>query len=221
MRGVQFGGLRDVRPHPFAHGWPQLQQALSNHEVRRDKAAGGLWSPVTYKAGTTRSNGNVEYVYAFVADLDGIPLETLRPRLAGLEWHAYTTHSHSDTKPSWHVVIPLLTPVHASQWRTVWATIRAHFKVGDEVTCDASRAYFLPQRHPSRQAATASGVGAWLDWTALPRVQAASRTSRRTLPNGKTVIDWDDVEEPAELVGLTGTELITTALHYLRRIRAA
>jgi hypothetical protein len=218
---VQFGGLRDVRPQVYANGWPQLSQALSRHHVREDKTSGGLWSPVTYKAGTTRGNNNVEYVYAFVADLDGIPLDAVRPRLAGLEWHAYTTHSHTDSKPSWHVVIPLAQPVKATQWRTVWSTIRAHLKVGDESTCDASRAYFLPQRHPSRTAAVESSYGAWLDWTTLPRVAAAPRTARRTLPNGKTIIEWDDVEEPAELVGLTGNELITTALTYLRRIRAA
>lgn len=221
MRAVRFPGLRDTRPTHLAAGWPALVQALSAHAVREDKTAGDLWSPVEYKTGTTRGNRNVGRVFAFVADLDGMELDDLRPRLAGLEWHAYTTYSHSDAKPSWHVVVPLAAPVSAVEWRRAWLTIRQHLRAGDEATCDPSRAYFLPQRHPDRDAYVEHGDGLWLDWTALPPVDAPSRVTRQYVPGLGVVVNWDDVEEPAELMGLEGQELLVASLQYLRKLRAA
>lgn len=225
MRAVRFPGLRDTRPTHFAAGWPALRQALSEHAVRDDKLRGALWSPVDYRPGTTRANRNVSRVFAFVADLDGIPLDDIRGRLAGLEWHAYTTYSHSPDKPSWHVVLPLDTPVAARDWRRAWLTIRAWLKMGDEQTCDASRAYFIPQRHPDRVAEVDSRFGSWLDWRDLPQVAAPAGTPFFTPGAHGPDIDWDDVEIPPELVGLEGQELIHAALAYvedmLDRLRAA
>lgn len=225
MRAVRFPSLRDTHPSHLAAGWPAVRQALSQHTPRDDKLRGALWSPVEYQPGTTRANSNVKRVFAFVADLDGIALDDLRPRLAGWEWHAYTTYSHCADKPSWHVVLPLAAPVAARDWRRAWLTIRAWLGMGDEQTCDASRAYFLPQRHPDRAADTDSGYGLWLDWRNLPKVDAPS-VHRAAPPGGHGPnIDWDDVEIPAELAGLEGQDLIDAALVYvedmLDRLRAA
>lgn len=221
MRAVQFRALRDTRPQPLALGWPSIVGALSDHAVRDDKTQGALWSPVDYRPGTTRANGNVSQVFAFVADLDGQPLDAVRDRLVGREWHAYTTHSHRSDKPSWHVVLPLASPVKGSDWRRAWLTIRSWLRAGDEQTCDASRAYFLPQRHPSRDAQVDGGRGLWLDWQELPSVELPPRTTRTHVPGRGIVVNWDDVEEPAELMGLQGRDLVVASLTYLRRLRAA
>ena len=220
MRAVQFPGLRDTRPQHLAAGWPALVEQLSHHAVREDKLQGSLWSPVDYRPGTTRSNRNVTQVHAFVADLDGTNLDAVSSRLAGLEWHAYTTYSHRGDKPSWHVVVPLASPVAAPDWRRAWLTIRQHLRAGDEQTCDASRAYFLPQRHPDREAHIAHSFGAWLDWRDLPAVDVPSRVSRQIVPGQGVVINWDDVEEPAELMGLEGQELLDAALKYVLKMRS-
>lgn len=221
MRTVRFPGLRDTRPLPLAAGWPAVVDALSHHAVREDKTLGALWSPVEYKSGTTRANRNVARVFAFVADLDGATLDALRPRLTGREWHAYTTHSHSPAKPSWHVVLPLAQPVAAANWRHAWLTIRAWLRAGDEQTCDASRAYFLPQRHPDREALVDHGYGLWLDWRDLPAVDAPKRTTRSYVPGRGYVVEWDDIEGLPELAGLEDKELLDAALRYVLKLRAA
>lgn len=225
MRAVRFPTLRDTRPSHLAAGWPAVRQALSHHAVREDKLRGALWSPVEYQPNTTRRNGNVKRVFAFVVDLDGVALDALRPRLRGLEWHAYTTYSHSPDKPSWHVVLPLAQPVAAREWRRAWLTIRAWLGMGDEQTCDASRAYFLPQRHPDREAEVECGIGLWLDWRDLPKVEAPSMYRASAPGSHAADLDWDDVEIPAELEGLEGQDLIHAALAYvedmLDRLRAA
>lgn len=215
MRAVRFAHLRDTRPLPLAQGWPALRDALSTHAIREDKLAGPLWSPVDYRPGTFRANRNIERVHAFVADLDGMALDDLRPRLAGREWLAYTTHGHRADKPSWHVVLPLAQPVESADWRRAWTTIRAWLRAGDEQTCDASRAYFLPQHNPDRDCEVAYSDGAWLDWRELPVVDVAQRVRREYVKGKGVVTHWDDVEEPAELVGLEGMELRDAALKYV------
>jgi len=50
---------------------------------------------------------------------DRTPLDAIRPRLERYEWVAYTTHSQTDEKPKYRIVIPLAQPVPAKQWPEV------------------------------------------------------------------------------------------------------
>ena len=63
---VLFKNVKSIYPKPLASSWEQLKELLSFHEVNAEKAAGALWSPVEYDAGTTRGNRNVRFVEALV-----------------------------------------------------------------------------------------------------------------------------------------------------------
>jgi len=61
---VLFANTKSIYPKRFASSWEQLKELLSLHEENPVKAAGALWSPVEYDAGTTRGNRNVRFVEA-------------------------------------------------------------------------------------------------------------------------------------------------------------
>ena len=147
---VRFPSVKARHPQPYAHDWSALRQRLLQHEERSDKYAGDLYSPVTYAEGTTRGNANVLTVNALVIDLDGEALETALPKLTDLEWVAYTTYSHSDTDPHWHLVLPLEHPVPADEWEAVWSHTHQRLGlVGDPACKDPARIFFLPQHAPN------------------------------------------------------------------------
>jgi hypothetical protein len=157
---VRFPSVKARQPLPYAEDWSALRLRLLQHEERSDKYKGDLYSPVTYAEGTTRGNANVRLVHALVIDLDGEALETALPKLADLEWVAYTTYSHSDNDPHWHLVLPLASPVPADEWELVWA--HAHDRlglVGDPACKDPARIFFLPQHAPGSVWRTLYGEG--------------------------------------------------------------
>ena len=159
---VKFEGVKSVKPLPLAASWAELRGVLSLHVERADKTKGSLWSPVEYYSDTTRGNRNVRFIEALVVDMDGEGLEAAR--LDGLEWFAYSTHSHRVEDPHYHLVLPLAERVPAGLWRAVWAGLHARLNVvGDPATKDPARIFYLPQHAPGEAFEFHQGQGVLLD----------------------------------------------------------
>ena len=141
---VRFPTVQSRWSRPIADDWMQFVDLLHHHKERTQKDKGDLYSPVTYKERTSRGNINVTHIHAFVADLDGQAFDSAR--LDHLEYCAYTTWSHRDEDPHWHVVIPFSEPVPVEWWHVVWqeTVARLHLPV-DQACKDAARIFYLPQ----------------------------------------------------------------------------
>jgi putative DNA primase/helicase len=170
---VLFKNVKSIYPKPLASSWEQLRELLAFHEENAVKTDGALWSPVEYYPSTTRGNRNVRFIEALVVDMDG---ESFREaRLDGLEWFAYSTYSHSDSDPHYHLVLPLAERVPASLWRAVWQGLHQRLNlVGDPQTKDPARLFYLPQHAPDQTFEFHEGHGVLLD----------------------TDFSWDVVEQP-------------------------
>ena len=170
---VLFSNVKAIEPKPLASSWDQLRELLSYHEENAAKTDGALWSPVEYYRDATRGNRNVRFIESLVVDMDG---ESFREaRLDGLEWFAYSTYSHRDDDPHYHLVLPLAERVPAGLWRAVWEGLHQRLNlVGDPQTKDPARLFYLPQHAPDQTFEFHEGRGVLLD----------------------TDFSWDVVEQP-------------------------
>lgn len=123
--------------HSLSWGWTETD----------DKHGVGLYSPVTLKAGATnRCNASIDTVNAMVLDFDsGESVDDIITKLHPLGFWGHTTHSHSDEKPKFRVIIPLTEPVNAEDWRGFWTAFVNDLKLNnDRACCDAARIYYKP-----------------------------------------------------------------------------
>ena len=156
---------------------------LSRFEVFADKRRGRCWSPTRYADGaTSRANAGVTAVSALVFDCDRVPPDP--ERLAGVYWLGRTTYRHTPTAPRWRVVVPLTTPVPATQWRDVWRRARAALCPEADPSCkDQSRQYYVPSHGGGVTAKATCHEGALLDpstLSALPLEQRHANELRRS-----------------------------------------
>lgn len=108
-----------------------------------------MWSPVALAQNGTRKNASVQAVNALVIDVDGgTAYETVKESLVGREWVAYSSFSHKESDPHYHVVVKLENPVSGNEWQQEYKRMRAEFgNVGDSLSAP-SHAYYLPQHQP-------------------------------------------------------------------------
>jgi hypothetical protein len=223
---VRFASVRDTTPHPLAATWPQLVAALSQHTERADKLRGALWSPVSYCEGARRSLAGVDRVHYFVADLDGQDLAEVMPRLDGLAFIAYTTHSHRAGEPAWHLVVPLAEPVDAERWPAVWHALDLRLGgVADHACRDCSRAYFMPQHAPGAAFEVVVGEGAPIEVPAVSGEPVRRKAGRRVEPRRSRppYLDeawWREPQDLSRFAGKSQAEIATMFLAELRELRA-
>ena len=141
---VGFPSVKSVYPKTIAESWMQFASMLGKHEEHEKKSDGSLYSPVTYREYTTRGNRNVSHIYALVADLDGEAFENCD--IGSYIHFAYTTWSHREDNPHWHVVIPFNQAVPVDNWEEVWHETHQRLGLkGDPATKDPARIFYLPQ----------------------------------------------------------------------------
>ena len=146
--------------------YPQLVGLLKKRIIREQKD-GLAFSPYRLKEGTTRANGNVQFVSLAVADIDdGTSLDTLRLAIGDYTWLAVSSHSHTEGTPKYRLVFPLTRDVTPDEW--------AKFREGfaalldghvDPATKDLARFYYWPSC-PEAQKELAFFIeneGCWLD----------------------------------------------------------
>jgi putative DNA primase/helicase len=227
---VLFSNTKSIHPKQFASSWEQLKELLSLHEENPVKAAGALWSPVEYDAGTTRGNRNVRFVEALVIDMDGEAFDNAR--LEGLEWFAYSTYSHRLDDPHYHLVLPLAEKVPASLWRAVWEELHHKINlVGDPQTKDLARIFYLPQHAPDQPFEFHEGHGALLDSSFTLDVQIASNPvsprskqvrqprQRRAGVEMMSEAWWNAPVDISRWDGLSDAELFQAMLREFRALR--
>ena len=147
---VTFPSVKSVYPKVLDISWMNFVSKMHNHEERQNKSDGGLYSPVTYREGTTRGNANVAEIHALVADLDGEAFE--QSNIGSYIHIAYTTWSHRQDNPHWHVVIPFDQAVPVQNWEEVWYETHQRLGLkGDPATKDPARIFFLPQHEAGQQ----------------------------------------------------------------------
>ena len=212
--------VKSVHIKHLADDWSELKQHLLIHTERDTKHDGALYSAVSYLPNTTRGNRNVTQVNALVIDLDGEALDNVLPKLDGLEWIAYTTWSHKEDDPHWHLVLPLAHPVSASQWISAWT--EAHERlglVGDPATKDVARIFYLPQHSSGADWRILHGDGEMFV-PVTNRAVVVRKTSTPTLPEVILVPDSFWLEEPKmdEYRGLTKHQQLDLLLEKLKKL---
>ncbi len=148
--------------------WEKLLAILRLRDTRSDKR-GRAFSLHRLHADSTRKNSNVRELSGFVGDFDsGVTLDDLRPKLSGLAWAAYSSHSHDpeNGRVKFRVIVPFTRNVPASEWPEVWAGANAMFdSVADSQCTDPARLYYLPScpAATTHHAFFESEVGDYLD----------------------------------------------------------
>jgi hypothetical protein len=200
------------RPIARTLTWRKLVERLLHHD-RRPTKDGACWSPVAYRAGTTRKKDHVEAISCFVGDFDHTTFEDLaevKARLVELGLAAVIHSTFSNAPPDdvrFRVVVPFSAPVAAEEWGTVWDQVDHHLfrRRADPSTKDASHIYYLPSAPPDApdEAVFVEVLeGAALDPTTLPPAPLAERT------NGRARVIEDVIpagERNATLASLAGT----------------
>jgi hypothetical protein len=192
-----FAGVSRTRVQPRVLGLKELEGLLTRFEVLADKRRGRCWSPTLYGEGaTSRSNGGVVSVSALVFDLDRLPPDP--ERVADVCWIAHTTWSHRPEEPKWRLVIPLSTPIAATDWPSAWQRARAALCPEADPACkDVSRQYYLPA-HPAGVTPSAEQhAGPLLDPDSLPELATSEfeRQGRRSAePNPPRALSARDRE---------------------------
>lgn len=229
IRAVLFPSVKSIEPRPFARCWDVLKDILSHSHVNHSKTDAELWSPVVYHPHTTRGNRNIKYVTCLVVDMDGEAFD--HARLAGLEYVAYTTWSHTADDQHWHLVLPLKYPVPGERWFEVWTRLHERINVvGDPQTKDPARIFYRPQHKPLTTPDIKIGCGEWLDPMLEERFVPGAAYRGVSFRNprsyqSKTKRYWEDEawwNEPQDLSrfeGLTQSEVAGRLLVEFRDLR--
>ncbi len=153
--------------------WPDFRARFKEPEIRGDvvledylvlkqtdkRRAGALkdgpcFCPAIFRPDGRRCNADVEEIDFFVGDLDNDngPVVTrafIEERLAGLEYLAHTSYSHSALCDKWRVVLPLKRSVTAGEFPAIFAHMNALLKGElDRQGKTPSQPYFFPSCPP-------------------------------------------------------------------------
>jgi hypothetical protein len=152
-----FTWFRSVRD-PVATSCVRFTLAMLLAFVSKPELAGGrlkesfaLFSPARFRD-NRRSRANVYDIGMLVFDDDAAHLElfTVVRHLRSLGWMAYvaSTYSTDDDRPTWRLLIPLLTAVGADTYDRLHALVRARLAaLGHEIprgAIDAAHAWYPP-----------------------------------------------------------------------------
>jgi hypothetical protein len=116
----------------------------------------------------------VTEIHALVADLDGEAFENCD--IGSYIHFAYTTWSHREDNPHWHVVIPFEQAVPVDNWEEVWHETHQRLGLkGDPATKDPARIFYLPQHEAGQPFRTHHSGWRFIDPT-ITDIAAPTRT---------------------------------------------
>jgi hypothetical protein len=145
-----FRNRTDVMPVRVAARWPGVVKLLTTHRVSAQKD-GPMFSPATFREGTTRANENVEKLSLLVHEFDhDVDIEAIRCAVEGLDAVVYSTWSSRPDVPRVRVVIHLSRPIVAAEQADLWERAQQHLYHGkaDEAAKALSQAFYLPSCPP-------------------------------------------------------------------------
>jgi hypothetical protein len=156
-----FDGVHGTQPLPTALSLEELAEFLAPQNppfvMREERKAKQLFSMNIYKEGTTRKTENVTFMTGVVFDFDnkndyvsiGTVLHHVKDKRIAYAW--YTTHSHTESRPKWRLVIPFVRPIPVAEWLPVYkqCTLMIGNPPGiDEAACkDVAHMWFPPYKN--------------------------------------------------------------------------
>lgn len=168
-----FKNRTDNIPRPRTCTLQEMIETFSSHPERSQKD-GPAFSPAVFRKASTRQIGNVIAITMFVMDVDnGTPYEDLSPKLKDFAHLYHTSYSHKPEHHKYRVILFLIKPIPAADWRQFWRRAQQYFGVLDPATKDAARIYYLPSRPIGTQGHEALyHPGRLLSLDDLPELQA-------------------------------------------------
>lgn len=152
------------------HGSLSLEDYLkSDSKTRHSQKDNGGWIPCSVKDQEGRRiQGNMDMAHLLVLDIDdGLSLEDIRKRVGRYEYAVHSTYSHSEEKPKWRVVLPLLKPIPATKLSALFDQVNQMFDNKLDASCghDPARMYYLPGCPPDAEKLFTfeHNSGEWLD----------------------------------------------------------
>lgn len=147
-----------------------MAASMSVHLRLECKSDAPGFGPYALSEGGTRNDKSVLTLCAAVFDVD----VGTRPQVercdellgqANLARHWYTTHSHSDAKPSWRLVLPFATDVHPDVFPTLRRVLLARFAIpADPAKCSGrSHFYYYPSCRPDAEPVARTCSGSFLE----------------------------------------------------------
>ena len=156
---------QDTTPFQDEVTWEQLLAILSNKylrkgemtlkdyqaasdEKRKSEKDGEAWIPCSLidpEMGRTQANMNQAYL--LVLDIDsGVALADVKSRICGYEAVIHSSFSHSQDKPKWRVVLPLLASIPADKIAELFDYFQVKFDGKLDSSCghDSARMFYLP-----------------------------------------------------------------------------
>ncbi len=162
-----FQSAKDNSPQAVSIEWPKLLEELGAYEIRATKD-GLAWSPASFEG--SRSAANAREVSLAVFDLDDCPDEALGNLGVRLDDFTYALHS-TFTPGCYRLVIPLASPVPATDWPATWDQIRTALDIPADPACkDAARLYYWPACPDGQAKVVCENAGVSLSPASLARV---------------------------------------------------
>ncbi len=125
-----FEGVLSTHPIPKKISLEKLGEFIARQDpsfvTKEERKNRPLFSMNIYKEGTTRKTENVEFMTGVVFDFDnkddyvsiGTVLKHVKDKRIAYAW--YTTHSHTESRPKWRLVLPFASPLPVSEWLPVY-----------------------------------------------------------------------------------------------------
>lgn len=227
------------QPEAKELAYGSFRKKFSVFQERATKEAVSLWSPARFVEGGKRSIANTIEVCAITLDFDNGTdwtdfIDEWKSK--GYAFWVHNTYSHTEEKPKWRAVFPLLDPCPKEEWSVVWE--RAASLIGhnacDVSASDASRMYWLPGKplnSPKEAHKFLPFDGDFIDWRDLlpeeepeqvaskpQQTQSMSRGSSATYSSGLSPNDdfdnrasWDEL-----LVGWDIVKTVDGLTHWTR-----
>ena len=149
-----FVNIRDIRGRRETLTPSQFAANYSDSPFVRTEKDGPGWSPAAFRKNETRTDYAVESLNWLVLDFDndGKDITSIDEALAyvdGYEVIYHTSHSHTEDKPKFRLILPLDRPAEPREWGAVW--YGGLSLCGDDPAIDTScknlsRTYYLPSK---------------------------------------------------------------------------
>lgn len=173
-----FSNKYDTNPRVEIRTWKWLCSKFQNPQVRFEKD-GLLFSPAFFSpAKRLKENVKELSLLCFDVDHDAYFEQTIKSfSLLNCAFAIYSTHSHlrkTDTNPNaeprYRVVIPLASPIPASEFPHLWQYSKHRTEMPfDESAKDSSRMFYTPVKaEPTAPYESYIKPGEFLDWCKLP-----------------------------------------------------
>ncbi len=146
---VTYGERVDTaQPSRHSVSVASLVDWLRQHTPRHGEK-GGPWLCFADFNGQQRAYANLLGSYAVPLDLDlghyAWDADSIRARLAGYAFTAWTSYSHTPERPRWRIVVPVERPMSRTEHHATWETLADLFlRDCGESSKDATRLNYLP-----------------------------------------------------------------------------